>query len=95
MTKFKEGDKVVVRASGRMAIVEKAYEASFWAFDYYNNEYAVKFDDDGTTITLIEKALRWPDEIELTYSGPKCECGSFKVRSYENLHADWCPLYKK
>lgn len=85
MSKFKLGDKIRVRTSGKIGTVKTVYEGDDWNMS--ENEYGIDFDDGSGVITIVERVL------EREKGEPRCTCGALKTRNPEH-HSRWCDLYE-
>lgn len=92
MARFKVGDRVKVRSSGRLGTVSAVFDAEYWnLWDHTGDsahEYTVDFDDGSGAVNIVEKVLEFANVRT-------CECGAKFIPWYEKNHADYCPLYKK
>lgn len=90
---FKSGDRV------RYTGTKEMYE---WEV---GNLTTRSLNIDGERIWNLEFERVWlqemqvrESEIELLYRKPDthryCQCGAHAVRGQENLHSDWCPMYR-
>lgn len=88
--KFKMGDHVRVKATGRTGTVKTVYDAYTWGmWTGFSHEYSVDLDDGSGAVTLIESVLEFSDET--LPIGIKCECGVASVG--QGKHSDYCPLF--
>lgn len=91
MSRFKVGDRVKIRTSGRTGTVRIVYEGQNWGFTV-EDEYSIEFDDGTGAMTLVERIIEPLESIG--FYEVKCECGS-KYSSFETIHSYWCPVYKE